>query len=282
MHSRQVWLLLGFAVLLAPGRARAIFGEEDWFSGQNALLARLLSAQLEELYKLSELIANVRLATSAANESLAIARETWRAYKTVRDYSLEELMRDAKRGLYQTWPDLREIERDGVLLREQIEKGEGLFSVWNRYDDKMHPVMNRLFEFSYQASIWPAVFPEAMRHRPNATPVEKRIWERFVKTRQDVEVLTQKTALSALARKVAALVKDAEESGRLDLEAQATAAQLAVQEVVNSTEFLNLYKSQVAIEEEARARERRARQTIRRAMVENVRKLLLPGGMNAE
>jgi len=282
MPYRTTTIALIVSLWLVPASSKAFFGEESWLSGQNALLAKLLSAQLNELYNVTAILSNIRLVTSATNESLAIARETYRAYRSVRSYSLHDLMRDAKRGLYETFPDLREIERDGVLIREQIEKGEAFFSTWNRYDTKMNPVLRKVFEHSYQATIWPAVFPEAMALRPNATPVEKMIWERYTRTRQDMEVLVQKTSLAALAKKAANFVADAEESGNLEVAINASANQMAVQQVSNSTEFLNLYKSEIALEEEGRRREKKARDTIRRSMKKNVKKLLMPGSMYAD
>jgi len=279
---RRVVMLIAVVVWIVPGRSRALFGEEDWLSGQNALLAQLLSAQLEELYRVSEMLANIRMVTSATNESLAIARETYRAYRTIRSYSLRDLMRDAKRGLYRTFPDLQEIERDGILIKDQVESGEAFFSTWNRYDTKMSPTMRRLFEHSYQATIWPAVFPEAMELRPNMTPVEMNIWKRYAKTRQDVEVLVQKTSLAALMQKAANFVKDAEESGNLEVAIQAATSQAAIQQVANSTEMLNLYKAEVAIEEEARERERKARDAISKAMKNSMTELLMPGTMKSE
>jgi len=282
MPYRTTTIALIVSLWLTPSSSKAFFGEEGWLSGQNALLAKLLSAQLDELYNVTAILSNIRLVTSATNESLAIARETYRAYRSVRSYSLHDLMRDAKRGLYETFPDLREIERDGVLIREQIEKGEAFFSTWNRYDTKMNPVLRKVFEHSYQATIWPAVFPEAMALRPNATPVEKMIWERYTRTRQDMEVLVQKTSLAALAKKAANFVADAEESGNLEVAINASANQMAVQQVSNSTEFINLYKSEIALEEEGRRREKKARDTIRRSMKKNVKKLLMPGSMYAD
>ena len=107
------------ALLVGDGtRAYAIFGEEDWLSGQNAILAELLGAQLKELTQVVKLVNDTRQMLGAVNDGLALARTVKRVYETIRTYSLAKLVADAKRGLYRAMPELRDTEAE---VRELVE-----------------------------------------------------------------------------------------------------------------------------------------------------------------
>ena len=54
---------------------------------------------------------------------------------------------------------------------------------------------------------------------------------------------------------------------------------MAVQQVSNSTEFLDLYKSQAAQEENAHDREHKRRKAIESDLTRNAERIFRPGGM---
>lgn len=275
-------LLLVVGLVFLPQRSWAFvdLGQGDWLSGQNELFVQLLATEIEELANLGSILSNMRLAVQAGNETLALARQSYRAYQAVRNYSLEDLARDAKAGLYKAFPDLGRMEQDVNLLGEQGKAIDGnhFFSYWNSYDYKMAKVVNRVLTHAYKSTIWPMVFPEAMIHRQNPSPVDIKIWGLYRKSGMEMEVAVQQTALGTLAQRVANLVEDAEESGNLELMAQASAAQSAHQSLVNSTEFLNLYKAELAAREQARDTSGRRSRALAEGMQENMSRILRPGG----
>ncbi len=270
------------ALVLLPQRSWAFIdlGQGDWLSGQNELMAQLLATELDELTNLTSILSNMRSVVQAGNEALAVARQSYRAYQAVRNYSLEDLSRDAKAGLYQAFPDLAKMDHDIYLMAEQGKEIDGghFFSYWNSYDHKMAKVVERVLTHTYKATIWPMVFPEAMVYRQNPSPVDIKIWGLYRKSGMQMEVAVQNTALATLAQKVANLVADAEESGNLELMAQATAAQSAHQQLVNSTEFLNLYKAELAAREQARDTSGRRSRALAEGMQVNMERILRPGG----
>ena len=273
---------LVLALVLIPQRSWAFIdlGQGDWLSGQNELMAQLLATELDELTNVTSILSNMRSVVQAGNEALAVARQSYRAYQAVRNYSLEDLSRDAKAGLYQAFPDLAKMEHDIYLMGEQGKEIDGghFFSYWNSYDHKMAKVVERVLTHTYKATIWPMVFPEAMTYRQNPSPVDIKIWGLYRKSGMQMEVAVQNTALATLAQKVANLVADAEESGNLELMAQATAAQSAHQQLVNSTEFLNLYKAELAAREQARDTSGRRSRALAEGMQVNMERILRPGG----
>jgi len=275
-------LVLAFSLFFLPQRSWAFIdlGQGDWLSGQNELMAQLLATELDELTNLTSILSNMRSVVQAGNETLAIARQSYRAYQAVRNYSLEDLSRDAKVGLYKAFPDLARMEHDLYLFDEQARAFDRnhFFSYWNNYDFKMAKVVERALTHTYKATIWPMVFPEAMVYRQNPSPVDIKIWGLYRKSGMELEVAVQNTALGALAQKVANLVEEAEESDNLELMAQATAAQAAHQSLVNSTEFLNLYKAELAAREQARDTSGRRSRALAEGMQANMERILRPGG----
>ena len=55
-------------VLSVAPPAHAVFGEEDWLSGQNQLLVELLATELEELTQISTLLVNAKILLGTTNE----------------------------------------------------------------------------------------------------------------------------------------------------------------------------------------------------------------------
>lgn len=276
---RRAGLIVLLMLLFAQrAEAQVDLGQGGWLSGQNALLMKLLATELDSLGELTSILANVRTVVQAGNEALALARTTYREYKAITNYNRDDLIRDAKRGLYEAFPDLALIEQNAGLLEDQYERSGEFLEYWNLYDRKIQQTVGKVMSHTYKSTIWPWVFPEAMVKRENPSPVDIKIWNLYKKSGMVAEVAVQKTALAALAQKVAGFVRDAEESGNLEVAATAASAQLQLQEVSNSTEFLNLYKAELGAREEARDTLRRRSRALKRTMRENLRELMAPGG----
>lgn len=277
-----VFLVL-FAFCPAKSKAFFDFGQGDWLSGQNSILMELLMTNLEELTNIAAILENMRIVAEAGNEGLAIARETYRNYQMIRRYSWDDLRRDAQRGMYRAFPELYKIEQEAIEYKRQYKNRNRFFSYYGRHDYQMAQTIDKVMSHTYKATIWPHVFPSAFDDMAkNPSPVDLNIWKRYMKSGKAAEVAVKKTSLYALSRKVEELVREAGQQNRIDLEAQATTAQMAVQQVNNSTEFLDLYKTSVALEEEAHETERSRRDAIERELAQHAESIFRPGGMTAE
>ena len=283
MNKRIAWVLV-VAALITPGKSSAFLdlGQGNWLSGQNSLLTELLATELEELAHITETLRNIRMVAQAGNEALALARSSFREYRALRNYSREDLVRDAKRGLYRAFPDLQGIENEIIMYGDQVEAGGAFWSYQGAHDRNISQATRRVLEHNYQAAIWPTVFPEAMVYRRNPSPVDLHIWGLYCKTGQKAAAAVKKTALNALAMKAANFIDDAEASGNLELATQAATTQLMVQEVNNSTEFVDLYKTELALEEAARDAEQSAQETMTKALSKRAKILFGPGAMFKE
>jgi hypothetical protein len=258
----------------------ALFGMGDWFSGQNAILAEILAAHIEELTKLTTLIANVQVIVRSTNEALSVARSMKRAYDMVRNYRLEDLGRDAKAGLFRAMPELRDLEREtAALIGNADAAGEGAFFSHTTHHDRLtDDAVKRVFEHGYQASIWPMLFPEAMSFHRQPTPVEVMVQSRYRRTQEGTKRAVQRTALSVLAKKVEAFVEDAEAKDHVGVKSLAANAQINLQNLQNSTELLNLRNQDVAVEEAAREDEEAFRHTLSRGLKKEAQHLTRVGG----
>jgi hypothetical protein len=243
-------------LLLVDGRAYAIFGEEDWLSGQNELLAELVGDQLRQISELMEVVNNTRLMLGSVNDALALARTVKRVYDILRTYDLDKLVRDAKRGLYKAMPELRQTEAEvGELLAngQALEQGDGaFFSRISIHDARISAASKATFEHAYQSTIWPSVFPDAMSFLPGPSPVELLIQQKYRRTADARRQAVQRTALGVLATKVQAFVDDAEDKDNAELRSLATSAQVSFQSMAHLTELRNLKEQETAEREAAR------------------------------
>ena len=244
--------------LLYSRPAWAMFGEEAWLSGQNQIMIAMFLQDLEQTANLVGLLANLKMLLSTTNEALATARTAYRQVQIVRSYGLDDLRRDAQAGLYDAYPDLEIIDEE---TRALVDNGravrDGRF--WTHLDQHDPVVSQRLhatFDYAYQSTIWPIAFPEAMRFRPQPSPVDALIQERFRRTEQAHQVAMQQMSFSVFARQVEQLTADADEQGHLPSRIQAQSALMGYQTMRNTTESLELSKIDAAEAEQTRGRDR--------------------------
>jgi hypothetical protein len=268
------------AILIAsliPRRAKgSVFGEE------NAALAALVAQGIEELTQLTTIIQNVRGALQTANEMLAIAREARRVYEMVADYKLADLERDAKAGLYQVFPDLREIELQSRILVDEgkaLEQGYGpFFSRYTVNDARMRRVTDAMIKHAYASAIWSFDFSGADDVTAEPSPVERLIEERYLRTQDGIRRAVQNTGMEVLAKKVEAYVKDAESKDEVLLKMEATNAEVNFQAMRDTRHLVNLREQDVAIQEAGRLEELHYQGAIKDGLSASSDLLVSPGG----
>lgn len=280
-RSLRAGLLAALVVVSAPRRAAAIFGEEDWISGQNQLLTAMLVTELESTASLGTIITNIVQAVRVANETLAVARSVKRVYEAIVNYDLEALKRDALQGLYQAVPEARNFDAE---VRELISNGraakEGNF--WTHVgagDYHMQSRSKALFDLGYQAAIWPVVFGDRHKKPDWDNPVDKQLYKRFQRTGRLAIKATQKGAYKVLAQQVKAFVADADQKKQVDLKMQATQTQLELQQAQDLTDLLELQKVDTAEQEALRARAADFHKRFGRGLAEGSSILTAPPGV---
>jgi hypothetical protein len=233
--------------------AYAVFGEEDWISGQNEILLKMVGAHMQEIAQLTSIINNTRETVSAANDIFALVRTMRRTYEMIVRYDLDDLTREAKAGLYEGFPELAQLEDEVRLGAANVEDfGRGsdpFFQHWDHHDATTREAAKRTFQRAYQASIWPAVFPQSLKFHPNPSPAEALVQQHYLHTGDAQRRAVQKTALAVLAGKVNTFVRDAELKDNVALRTEAVHAQIALQDMQNSTELLNFKEQEVGAKE---------------------------------
>lgn len=275
--------------LLWPGRSDALIdlGQGDWMSGQNGILLKQLAAQLNQLTELGILVNRVGDIMQAGNEALSVTRSAYQQYQALRRFSLQDLMYDARSALYQAFPRLRDIEMDIGELGAQTEAvSDGtFFSFHGRHDSRMNQTMKALFDYGYQSTIWPMVFPNAFMEDGKTTvyptPVDEEITRMYLNSGQLKDQMVKKTAIYSLAQQAKMFINEAqnqeEQNLKIMMEAQQT--QVQTQQLSNSTEMLDLLKTKMAKEELARRRAKQRTKTQNSGIQKNMHEALMPGSL---
>jgi hypothetical protein len=156
MMRRTLALLI--ATFLLPGRALAVFGEEDWLSGQNVILGKQLAQATKQTAELIRLVQQARDIASAANESAAYARAAYRQLQYARVYTPGQFFDDMREGFYEAFPELEELDRE---VRAGIDNGEAIAEgrFWTHTDHHDRGALRRLEKrarFALKGTIWTA------------------------------------------------------------------------------------------------------------------------------
>lgn len=278
MKRLAIIAMVGTLALAAPRRASAsILGEES------ALLAELIGLQLEELTEISTLITNVKLVIGGLNEIASLARAAKRIYDAIRKYSLNDLLQDAKTGLYRAFPDLEKIEQELAMLKangQAIEKGkDAFFGHVDYHDAEMNRVATATFRHAFRSTIWPAVFPEAMSFDEYPSPVDELIQRRYKRAGLNMRMAIQNTALGMLSEKIKTMVEDAEAKERTDLQTAALNAQANVQTTNNTTMMRDLAEIEHAEREAAQIRDEHFQKEATKSMRESTDQLFEMGAI---
>ena len=270
-------LLLLLIIILAPANARAsVWGEE------NVTLIKLLLQSMEQTEKLRGVLTTTREISRATNEGLALAREVYREAKTLSTYTLEDFLEEAKEGLYEAFPELRDIEGDVRLINDQIEKREVFFSYYNRYDPKVRERLEKVMSWAYKSTIWPVVFPQSLHLKPNMTPVDQEILERYQRTGQLAQWAVRTTSMAAMAKSIKELYDEATKKKDSALLLAATQAELGHIQAGAMAEFTELYKQDIAMEEKSREMQQNARKSLKGAIDRQMEDLLKPDAMRSK
>lgn len=270
-------------VIMQPTSAWAVFGLEDWISGQNAMLAELVAIEAaESAESIPRMIFQFKQMVELLNETAGAAKLANEAYQWVRDFTWEDILTDAKNGLFKAFPDLEKIEGEIVDLRKNAEgiRDGKFFTVQTRADSRVRQTAKGLVEHGYKAAIWPHVFPDAFNYEALEEPsgVDLEIEKRFIESGMAQERALRKSTFGMLAGEMADLVRHAERTNRADVIAQARGAQAAIDAANAANDQLDLMKLEEARKQVAEDIGRGFDKSLKGGLRKNKDKLLNPGG----
>ncbi len=285
-HRRVIAGMLAAVAVAGPARpAQALFGEENWLSGENEILIAQLVAQLKSLTELTTVVTNITQLVRTANQTLALARWVRRTYEMVAHYRWSDLVEDARRGLYAAMPEaealaqeIDELGRNGRTLG----RGRGFFKRYSPTDAQTRPAARAAFSLAYRSALWPAIFPRAFEEEEArggaVTPVDQLIFDRYQRTQMDVRKSVQDAAFSAMSQRLSRLTEAAERSENLPARAVASNAQLNLQTAINTTRQLNLTRQDVGLRAWTRSQEEAFRRRVAEGLGHWGRWMVLPPG----
>ena len=146
----------------------SIFGEE------NATLTGILTEEFIQTAKAAETIARLKALLDAANQTIDLARESYRQFQYIKNYSVDDLARDAKAGFCRgldnstdttcsEWEaSINEMKDNG----EMIVGGHG--DQWVNYrsnwNSKTKGFLKQMYHGSATAYVYPKIAPNVSKY----------------------------------------------------------------------------------------------------------------------
>ena len=244
---RTHWLLpLAF---LLPSPAGAIIGEDHWISGQNQILAAQLAESGRQTAQLLRLVTETRNMLSAANETAAFARVTWRQIKLARHYSLDQMLEDAQKGFYKAFPELKELDVEARAMAGNLGAGwNGEFWDHRDHHDRRSDKHRRRIEYLLKGQIWPVANTRLYK----ADAADAKLDAYFKSTGQAGRRAVHAASYVAFTDRVKVLSAQAAQSENLQVHLDAHTAEMATQTTRNTTELLMHKEAETAIKQDER------------------------------
>lgn len=255
---RRFAALLLVAMLL-PGKAFAVFGEEDWLSGQNMLLSKQLAQSVKQTAELIQLVRQARDIVHAANESAAFARAAYRQLQYARAYTIGDLFNDMKRGFYDAFPEIEELDteiRAGIANGDAVSEGR----FWTHLDHHDRGALRRLerkAKFALKGTIWMSDPKAGQLWQPSW--VDAANDDYFKTTGQRGKRAVQARGYFSYAEAVKRLRAKAEQGSHLPTLIEGHNATVNTQTMKNTTELLDHQEARTAREHTARTRDKARR-----------------------
>ncbi|HPS30813.1 MAG TPA: hypothetical protein PLZ43_11195 [bacterium] len=146
----------------------SIFGEE------NATLTGILTEEFIQTAKAAETIARLKALLDAANQTIDLARESYRQFQYIKNYSVDDLARDAKAGFCHglgnsTNTTCSEWE---LSIKEMSDNGEmivgGHGDQWVNYrsnwNNETKSFLKQMYHGSAAAYVYPKIAPNVSKY----------------------------------------------------------------------------------------------------------------------
>lgn len=257
--TRARSLILALLAAFVPTPAHALFGEEDWISGKNQMLAAQLAEAGKQTAELIRLVREARDIAHAANESAAFARAAYRQLQYARRYTVGQLFDDMKKGFYDAFPELEELDRE---LRAGVANGSAVADgrFWTHTDHHDRGALRRLEKkarFALRGTIWTSDPHAGKLWKPSS--VDAALGDYFKATGQSGKRAVQARGYLSYAEAVKRLRAKAESGDHLPTLIEGHNATVNTQTMRNTTELLDHQEAKTAREHAARTRDKAMR-----------------------
>lgn len=205
----------------------SMFGEE------NATLGAILTEEIFMAANVSETVTQLKAILDAGNQAINLARESYRQFQAIKNYTLDDLLSDAKKGFCEglaatTDTDCISWEVSINEMSDNIKmisggKGEQFVAYRSRWDSETYNFLKQMYHGSAKAFVYPKIAPNVSKfygwdkHENDADYV---IQQALLKSGlfQDV-IETQKEGYTVSSAMVN-FIREAEESKNLTAQGQ--------------------------------------------------------------
>ena len=145
----------------------SMFGEE------NATLSAILTEEIFMAANVSETVTQLKAIVDAGNQSIDLARQTYREYQAIKNYTWEELLSDAKKGFCEGLDMTTETDCESWAmsineLSDNIKmiaggSGEQFVAYRSRWDSETYNFLKQMYHGSAKAFVYPKIAPNASK-----------------------------------------------------------------------------------------------------------------------
>ena len=167
MKFRKTSAFLMILAIFNSSLHASIFGEE------NATLAAILTEEIIQVTQIAKTITQLKAILDAGNQTINLAREGYRQFQKIRNYSVEELLADAKAGFCKgldsstdtscsDWElSLNEMKDNYDMIKGgHGEQWVGYRSQWDR---ETHSFLKQMYHGSAKAYVYPKIAPNVSK-----------------------------------------------------------------------------------------------------------------------
>lgn len=145
----------------------SMFGEE------NATLSAILTEEIFMAANVSETVTQLKAIVDAGNQTIDLARQSYRQFQAIRNYTLDDLLRDAKAGFCEGLAATTDTDCIGWAqaigeMSDNIKmiaggKGEQFVAYRSRWDSETYNFLKKMYQGSARAFVYPKIAPNVSK-----------------------------------------------------------------------------------------------------------------------
>ncbi len=145
----------------------SMFGEE------NATLGAILTEEIVMSLNVAETVSQLKAILDAGNEAINLARESYRQFQAIKNYTVDDLLSDAKKGFCEglaatTDTDCISWEVSINEMSDNIKmisggKGEQFVAYRSRWDSETYNFLKQMYHGSAKAFVYPKIAPNVSK-----------------------------------------------------------------------------------------------------------------------
>lgn len=145
----------------------SMFGEE------NATLSAILTEEIFMAANVSETVTQLKAIVDAGNQAINLARESYRQFQAIKNYTLEDLLSDAKKGFCEGLAATTDTDCESwaLSINEMSDNlkmiagghGEQFVAYRSRWDAETYSFLKQMYHGSAKAFVYPKIAPNVSK-----------------------------------------------------------------------------------------------------------------------